>query len=148
MLFIDSSSQSSLSKMGEKATEAKNAGWEGLKKEWGNTYDSKVQAAKQLVQQHRSEDFKNYLKDNGLADDPRIFGFLSKIASEVYADADINTGGGRTPDGMTPEEATSKINEVMRDKNHPYHSKKVPGHQDAVTEMRKLFLAKRGQKSA
>ena len=146
--MVDSSSQSSLAQMGEKSVEAKNEGWDALKTEWGNAYPAKVQAAKQLVQEHGSEEFKTYLKENGLADDPRIFGFFSKIAGEVYAEADINTAGGRTPDGMTPDDAQKRINEVMADKNHPYHSKKIPGHADAVKDMRKLYLAKNGKKSA
>ena len=146
--FVDAESKQSLEGMTTKSVEQKNEGWEKLKKEWGNGYEGKVAAAKLLVNEKASEEFKTYLKDNGLSDDPMVFSFLANLAEEVYADAELDTGDRTSPNGMTPEEASKKINEIMNDKNHPYHSKKTPGHADAVKDMQKLFRAKRGQKSA
>lgn len=117
-------------------------GVEKLQTDWGEAYDSRVNSAKRFIKEHGTDEFREYLKQTGLGQDPGVIKFFGDFAAKFYGEGKVPKEGSGTGEVLTPTEAKSRINEIMGDKKHPYHNAKDPRHKDAVREMTRLFEMK------
>jgi len=112
----------------------------GLKKEWGQGYERKLQAASGLFNQIADEDSKKIFADSGLGNNPVVIKMFAKLAEQMGEDKFVNANNMGSM-GFTPAEAQQKINEIYGNKDHPYFNKSHPSHKDAINEVTKLFQA-------
>lgn len=112
----------------------------GLKKEWGQAYERKLQAASGLFNQVADEDSKKVINESGLGNNPAVIKLFAKIAEQMGEDKFVNANNIGSI-GLTPAEAQQKINEIYGNMDHPYYNKSHPSHKDALNEMTKLFEA-------
>lgn len=112
----------------------------GLKKEWGQGYERKLQAASGLFNQLADEDSKKVFNESGLGNNPAVIKLFAKLAEQMGEDKFVNANNLGSV-GLTPSEAQQKINEIYGNKDHPYYNKNHPSHKDAISEMNKLFEA-------
>jgi hypothetical protein len=112
----------------------------GLKKEWGQAYERKLQAASGLFNQIADEDSKKVFNESGIGNNPVVIKMFAKLAEQMGEDKFVNANNIGSM-GLTPSEAQQKINEIYGNKDHPYYNKSHPSHKDALNEMTKLFEA-------
>lgn len=110
----------------------------GLKKEWGQGYDRKLQSASNLFNSLADDDTKKIFNDSGLGNNPAVIKLFAKMAETMGEDKYINAENSGSM-GLTPAEAQEKINKIFGNKDHPYFNKSHPSHKDALSEMSKLF---------
>lgn len=112
---------------------------EGLKKEWGNAYDAKMQTGITAIRGILGKDVANELfQDKSLGDNPKFIRLLAKLG-EITAEDQDEGGTASRPGALTPGDAQKEINRVMADPGHPYNVATHPGHKDAIEELNKLF---------
>ncbi len=101
-------------------------------------FAKRSEAAKRLVDQ-TSPEFKKWLDDTGLANEPMLIREFSKLGVKLFEDASFGSGGGSF--GMTPAEAQTKITELYQDKEFQkaYNDNSNPGHMAAIKKMGDLF---------
>lgn len=116
-----------------------NADLEALSREWGQAYDGKVANAAQLVRlKGGPEEFAAAIEAGKVQ--PAILKFMGDLA-DGYGEADLGEarkqGGDRA---MTPAEATAQLDEIMRNREHPYWDKGPtnPEKQRAMEQVLKL----------
>lgn len=112
----------------------------GLKKEWGQGYERKLQAASGLFNQIADEESKKVFNESGLGNNPVVIKMFAKLAEQMGEDKFVNANNIGSV-GLTPSEAQQKINDIYGNKDHPYYNKSHPSHKDALNEMTKLFEA-------
>lgn len=111
-----------------------------LKKEWGQGYERKLQAASGLFNQIADEESKKIFNESGIGNNPVVIKMFAKLAEQMGEDKFVNANNLGSI-GLTPSEAQQKINEIYGNKDHPYYNKSHPSHKDALNEMTKLFEA-------
>ena len=128
-------------RQGEAATQAAqtnvNEKVEELKKDWGGAYEAKVKAAQAAVAHFTDTDFKEYLDESGLGNDPNLIKTFAKIGETLTEDQFKESGPVKL--GTTPTDAQAQINTVMGDPNHAYHNKNHPNHKNAVAEVQRMY---------
>ena len=109
-----------------------------LKKEWGETFDSKVKKANAAFKELADESTRNKLLQEGFGSDPKVVRLLAKAAD--YLSEDQLVGNGATQFSSTsPSEAMQRAQEIQRDLNHPYHNPSHPKHKEAKQEVSRLY---------
>jgi hypothetical protein len=108
---------------------------EDLKKEWGEAFEAKLYNASTVFQKFADDATKQYLRESGLSNDPRIVRLFEKIGSSMK-EAKLIEG---KDDSGSPQDIQTAINNISGDKNHPYWNKDHIGHAAAVREMERLF---------
>lgn len=106
---------------------------DGLRKEWGEGYDKNLALGELAIADVGGEEFAKYLTETGLAKDPTIIKFLSKVGGLLGEDRIVGDGSGRF--GQTPAEIEKEITDIMGNSNHPYFDRSHPSHSAAVKEM-------------
>jgi len=104
----------------------------GLKKEWGNAYESKLAIANKAVRTFEAAD---ELKRLGLHNNPVMVKMMSKIGEAISEDKLVGDSG----TNMTPADAKSEIDSIMGDKKSPYFNSDHPQHKEFVTKVNKLY---------
>ena len=102
---------------------------EGLKKEWGAAYPSKIKAAQEALTSFGGPEIMNYLKESGLDKDVTLAKFFAKIGEALTEDNNAE-GGHSQSNALTPSQAHKEINAMMTnpayfDKEHPDHARLV-----------------------
>lgn len=110
-----------------------------LKREWGEAYTAKQLAAQSAARRFFSEAGIDVLESSGLADNVHIAKAFAAIG-EILKEHGIK-GNAAQFTGLTPEDASQKIKDVMANKDHPYWKKDHAGHRSAVEEMTRFFNA-------
>ena len=111
----------------------------GLKKEWGESYEDKQRASnvafKELLPDpaHRQR-----LIDDGLANHPSVARLLANASKMFSEDKFIGHGDGKLG-GLSPAEALAKANDIQGNNEHPYRDTKHPGHKAAQEEVQNLY---------
>lgn len=104
-----------------------------LKTEWGEAFGSKLEIIKETVDKFGGDDLRAVLQNAGLATNPVVAKALLQIGENLQEKA---------PKGLeskTPGQVKSSIEEIMSDRNHPYHNPEHIGHAQAVREVEALF---------
>ncbi len=111
----------------------------GLQTEWGGAFDQNVALAKRVVDMYGGDELKNFFKDNPLGNYPPLIKALAKVGSDL-SEGDF-LGGPGSDGGLTHDEAKTKINEILNNKEDIYQAKFMgkPGHEERVQEVKKLY---------
>ena len=109
-----------------------------LKQEFGAAYEKKLGVASGLFNQIADDDLKNLFKETGLGNNPLVIKMFAKMAEQLGEDKFVPAAL-KGNMGVTPDEAQTKINEILGNSAHPYFNKDHPSHKAAVDEMGRLF---------
>lgn len=124
-----------------KALESRTKSTEALKTLWGQDYDNRLNAAKQVVSIYGEKfgDDVAALVNSPAGNNPALLHMLSELAS-VYKEKG-HEGMSGTDLGVTPDMARSKISEKRRDIGFmkAYNNAKDPAHDKAVQELEGLY---------
>lgn len=104
-----------------------------LKAEWGEAFGSKLEIIKETVDKFGGDELRAVLQGAGLATNPIVAKALLQIGEGLLEKA---------PKGlnqMAPGQVRQSIDEIMSDRNHPYHDPSHIGHAQAVREVEALF---------
>lgn len=119
-----------------------------LKTEWGAAYNQKIDTIKHFAKQTGfSEEFVNAI-ESGQVDSTNMKAFDSVIKGYEGEALEIGRQATNPEVVMTPQEADSRLNELMGNRDHAYWHPEDPGHQaakDKVLELGKL--AETGKKT-
>ena len=119
-----------------------------LKREWGNSFESKVAAAKGIIEQFAGLDMLQMRLEDGtkVGNHPafiKAFAAIGDFKSTVTSEDTINDGTRNSV--FTPAQAQAEIDAIMNDKSHPYHDRKnVTGRQRAIEHVNSLFTMVHG----
>lgn len=106
---------------------------EALKTEWGNGYEKNLVTAQQAVNTLVDDQFKAFLDESGLGNNPNMIRLFNSIGAKLNEDTfDRDTVKHL---GMTKEEAQEKANNIMGDPTHAYWNKTHANHKKAVADM-------------
>ena len=114
-----------------------------LQKEWGSAFESKVTAAKDIVEQFGGGDLLQMKLDDGtlVGNHPafiKAFAAMGDFKSTVTSE-DTVSDNARTSN-FTPAMAQQEVDGIMNDKSHAYWNRKDPiGRQRAVDRMQELM---------
>ena len=114
-----------------------------LQKEWGSAFESKVTAAKDIVEQFGGGDLLQMKLDDGtlIGNHPafiKAFAAMGDFKSTVTSE-DTVSDNARTSN-FTPAMAQQEVDGIMNDKSHAYWNKRDPiGRQRAVDRMQELM---------
>ena len=114
-----------------------------LQKEWGTAFESKVTAAKDIVEQFGGLDLLQMRLDDGtlIGNHPafiKAFAAMGDFKSTVTSE-DTVSDNARTSN-FTPAMAQQEVDGIMNDKSHAYWNKRDPiGRQRAVDRMQELM---------
>ena len=136
---------------GSSETEANNKAEAGreeaeknLRKEFGSTYDNRINAAKKLATSTLGNEFLNntLLQDGSkLGDNPIIVKMFADLAAQISEDSIVK---GDAPAYMSNKEITRQI-AVLQQPGSAYWDKKNPSHLDAVAEVQSLIQKKNNE---
>ena len=114
-----------------------------LQKEWGSAFESKVTAAKDIVEQFGGGDLLQMKLDDGtlVGNHPafiKAFAAMGDFKSTVTSE-DTVSDNTRTSN-FTPAMAQQEIDTIMNDKSHAYWNRRDPvGRERAVNRMQELM---------
>lgn len=112
---------------------------EGLKTEWGKTYEANLSRAQLVLKNFGDKDILQHLNDTGLGNDPKLIKLLSGIGKKMYGEGQIVQGDSAIGANRSPAEAKKAVDTIMANSQHPYFLKEHPGHKTAVKEVQDLF---------
>ena len=114
-----------------------------LQKEWGSAFESKVTAAKDIVEQFGGGDLLQMKLDDGtlVGNHPafiKAFAAMGDFKNTVTSE-DTVSDNARTSN-FTPAMAQQEVDAIMNDKTHSYWNRKDPiGRQRAIDRMQELM---------
>jgi len=103
------------------------AEWEGeLKKEYGNAFPQRVEAAKRAVREYGSPELEQLLADTGLGSNPHVVRAFVKAgialgSGPILKDGETSGQFGTTPDMAKEQMAQLRANPAFWDNTHPEH---------------------------
>lgn len=114
-----------------------------LQAEWGDQYDSRIEAAQKAVDRFEAGGLMELQLADGsvLGNHPEIIKAFANIAdfrASVTSEDTISENA--TSLGMTPQQAQAEIDAIMNDKSHAYWDRKnITGRQQAIERMQQLM---------
>lgn len=123
----------------EKGTAMKEEWTKELKQEFGKAFDERTDLAKRAVDKFGGDDFKKYLDETGMGNNPMLVKLFANIG-ELIAEGKGDTGESGTFI-MTPDAAKREVARYNRDPEFmkAYNGTDHPGHDEAVSKMTSLF---------
>lgn len=118
---------------------------ERLDQQFGAAKDAKLNAARRAAEKFGGKEFADSLISSG---DPEALAAWSKAGESFSEQGTIDlTSTSPQTGGLSPDEASRRSNEIWSNKDHPFHKRQNPGHNEAVFEMFNLTRQKMGQKA-
>ena len=96
MKFNADSQKAGLKKWNDTIATKRAEGETALKTEWGDNYEKKLEAAKSVLNHEKvaDADFKQFLEDSRLGDNPQVIKFFAKLSDLIGEDAFNKPGTG------------------------------------------------------
>jgi hypothetical protein len=107
----------------------------GLKKEWGDAFDSKLDTAKEVLKKFGDDKIVEFIQNSGLSSEPMLIKLLEKIGGSMK-EAKIIEG---KDSGNSPADLQGELDSILKDKNHPYWNRDHVGHAAAHKQVSELF---------
>ena len=125
----------------EETVAAAQASKKELADEWGTAYDrnSKI-VGTFLTLTDAPESLVTAMKDGAIGKSAMTW--FHKMATQSMAKGSDFQNDVSDKSVMTPDEATLKISEIRKNKDHPYNNKQDPGNKAAKAYVRELYLLK------
>lgn len=140
---IDQDSAADLKRAAEEMTREREAAEAALRKQWGGDYERRIKVA-QAVAAERGDEFKAFLEDTGLGNDPRMAALLWDFAAATAEPGKLEglAGGGDTPSGETISALEGKLVEheqkydaALRSRQHKDHKFAVKTRLDLIKKI-------------
>ena len=114
-----------------------------LKAAWGSEMDRNISVIKDTIKHLGGDDTFKAIMDSPLADNETFIKFMFDISKKLNKEDTFGKDIVRKYN-MSKEDAQSRLNEIMGDKNSPYFQSNHPQKNDFMTEVLKLqeILAK------
>ena len=114
-----------------------------LQKEWGDSYIKNTKLAERAFRQFGSEDALEVMNATGLGSHPSLVKMFSQIGQFLAEDGQLTGNQQGRIGGITPGSAKTRIDELLNDQDFTtrYYDQYHPRHQDAVTQMQRLYEA-------
>ncbi len=111
-----------------KAASDKQAEMQGtinrLRSDWGDAYDTNVELGQMVINKFSSDKETQDFVTAAILSHPNGVKFMAKIGNQ-FAENKIGEFGYKKF-SLTPDQAQSEIDAIVRDKNHPYNNDKLP----------------------
>jgi hypothetical protein len=119
-----------------------------LGKEWGASYDQNLSTVKNFLRlTDAPEGIVDLISNNAMS--PEEIKWLHSVAKSTKSAAEImGQGDNGNPAMISPDEAQSRISEILNNPNHAYWNQSDPNHDRAVRKMVELHRFRAGDKSA
>jgi hypothetical protein len=122
-------------KGGVNIEKANEIGITTLQKEWGNQWQQNLTKAQRAFTT-MPPDVQTFIDSSGLGSNPVMVKAFYHIAQYLTEDKAIDRSNDRS---SVVGDAKAEIMRVLNDSKHPYHNKKMPGHQEAVEAMQRWY---------
>lgn len=113
-----------------------------LRREYGNQYDGAVNSAKASISKYADPDFKAWLDETGLGNDPRMIRVFAKIGKEMQGETKLK---GAPRQEASPADLDTAIANFRDKYKDALFNKEHPNHALRVKEYNKLFEARYGE---
>ena len=118
--------------------QAQQEGFDGLKQDWGQSYEHRVQGANSALSQFASKEEIAKLNDSGLMNNPTFLQVFDKVAKGMSEDNFTPESKGTF--GMSPEGAQEQIqklftNPAFKNKNHPDNPRLIEEYTKLLTHI-------------
>jgi hypothetical protein len=99
-----------------------------LRREWGQQYDAKINAAKSALRAYGDPDYLKYLDESGQGNNPQMTRIFARIGEKMMGERRLQ--GDPTPESSENVQDLiaahrTKYNEALHDKRHPDHELRV-----------------------
>lgn len=125
---------------GQKQARAKIEG--DLRREYGNQYEGKVALAKTAIQEFTDPDYRAYLDETGMGNDPRLIRAWIRVGEKMTGETKLK---GAPVQQAQPADFDRAIADFRDKHKDALFSKDHPNHEIRVKEYNKLFKAKYGE---
>lgn len=113
-----------------------------LKAEWGNNYESKIVAAKSVVDEFASPEILDMQLSDGtrIGNHPEFIKAFAKIAEFRHSVTSEDTiSDAPRSEVMTGQSAQAEIDAILNDRSHAYWDRKNPNRQRAIDRVQELM---------
>lgn len=110
-----------------------------LIREYGNGYEGFLSSARSAMGQFADPDFKTYLDQSGLGNDPRMIRVFGKIGRAMNGETRLQ---GSPAQQMAPADIDKAINEFREKNSAALYDRAHPNHERAVAEWHNLYKMK------
>lgn len=118
-------------------------GEKAIKEKYKQNFEVASAQANRVAKRFGGEAFVQLIKDYNLSADPVFFDTFNNIAQAMHEDSWVT---GNSPSKfLSKADAGKRVQEILNDRNHPYHNAGHPQHAAAaleVDELRKVQYAK------
>lgn len=110
-----------------------------LQREYGQQFNGAVQSAKNAMSKYADPDFRMYLDETGLADDPRMIRVFQRIGKEMAGETKLT---GRAEQQSTPADIEASISEFRKKNEKALMDRSHPDNERLTNELAKLYQRK------
>lgn len=111
-----------------------------LREQWGGEYNTRLQAAKQMVKVYEDKygEVVTDLMKGPAGNNPMLINMLADMAHTVKESGheDLRSVG---KFGVSAEEAKLQISEIRNNRAHPFNNPEDPAHKQAVSKVDRLY---------
>lgn len=107
-----------------------------LMREHGAQYDSFVTSATSAINQYGDPDFRKFLDESGLGNDPRMIRVFGRIGKELGGETRLK---GKPEPGVNEADLDTAISRFRADNQQALYDKHHPEHERVVKDFNKLF---------
>lgn len=112
---------------------------QALIREHGGSIEAVKQRAFTVMQDHADGEFRQYLDESGLGNDPRMVRFLNRIAQKMGGETKLK---GAPVQRASPTDLDSSISEFRNKHNKTLMDRSHPDHERIKKEFERLFAAR------
>lgn len=112
---------------------------QALIREHGTKIEAVKQSAYAVMSEYADDEFRQYLDQSGLGNDPRMVRFLHKIAKRTGGEVRLK---GAPVQQANPQDLDRAISEFRSKNSKVLHDKSHPDHKRTVAEFTRLFEAR------
>lgn len=127
-------------RMSQELSDIRGQAINGLRTEWGQAFDTKVNDAKKAISAFGGQELADEITNAGLGDSPLMIKAFAEIGSQLSESVAENIGG-QQGFSMTPTAALDQIADIMANASHPYNDETHPNHATELERMSRLYQA-------
>lgn len=112
-----------------------------LRREYGGQFEGTMQGARSAMNQYADPDFRQWLDESGMGNDPRLIRVFARIGKEVGGETKLK---GALPQQGNPQDVDRAIADFRERHKEALFKKDHPDHDVRANEYKKLFEMRYG----